>query len=448
MPRLTRSCRQILHIAIVVTCIFLTGSVLYNHTSLFRSRSDQHWTSLSKLSPVDTYKDVIQTYWRNNSKVVLLQKEGDAYLPQKKDEEKNNHDPLRRGVTYWERESRDASAKIGNQTSDVKVILMRDFPYYYEIKPGSQVFQGCPGVRSCTVATDSNVPADLVILFSINSNSRNYMNPPPRPANQMWAYFAVEAPPHSYSSVLGSPAWQLYFNWTMTYRLDSDIRFGYGIVVTKSSDSGSSDHKTYDESALMKKIRGKSKMAAIFVSNCNDNAQRLSFLKLLKKAVPGVDVYGTCGSLKCDKGSNSCHEMLERDYFFYLAFENSHCTDYVTEKAFLTLKYDVVPVVRGGANYSSLVPPMSVIDTSAFQSILDLGRYLQYLMDNPTEYLRYLRWKKDYVIVEPQPLPWCELCSKVHEAYKQRPQAYVNVNSWWVDGTCRQANDLHLYGQF
>ncbi|XP_025085508.1 alpha-(1,3)-fucosyltransferase C-like [Pomacea canaliculata] len=299
---------------------------------------------------------------------------------------------------------------------------MRDFPYYYEIKPGSQVFQGCPGVRSCTVATDSNVPADLVILFSTNSNSRNYTSPPPRPANQIWAYFAVEAPPHSYSSVLGSPAWRLYFNWTMTYRLDSDIRFGYGIVVKTSNDSGSSDHKTYDESALMKKIR--------------ELCQGWTFT-----GPAGRSVRERIKQLLRDAGT---------DYFFYLAFENSLCTDYVTEKAFLTLKYDVVPVVRGGANYSSLVPPMSVIDTSAFQSILDLGRYLQYLKDNPTEYLRYLRWKKDYVIVEPQPLPWCELCSKVHEATygKQRPQAYVNVNSWWVDGTCRQANDLHIYGQF
>ena len=45
-----------------------------------------------------------------------------------------------------------------------------------------------------------------------------------------------------------------------------------------------------------------------------------------------VDVYGKCGPLSCD----DCHLMLHRHYKFYLAFENSLCKDYVTEKLFKT----------------------------------------------------------------------------------------------------------------
>ena len=37
---------------------------------------------------------------------------------------------------------------------------------------------------------------------------------------------------------------------------------------------------------------------------------------------------------------------------FYLAFENSKCDDYVTEKFFATAKMDIVPIVMGGSNYS------------------------------------------------------------------------------------------------
>lgn len=39
--------------------------------------------------------------------------------------------------------------------------------------------------------------------------------------------------------------------------------------------------------------------------------------------------------------------MVERDYMFYLAFENSICADYVTEKFFNAMKRDVIPIVLG-----------------------------------------------------------------------------------------------------
>ncbi|PVD33906.1 hypothetical protein C0Q70_05168 [Pomacea canaliculata] len=180
--------------------------------------------------------------------------------------------------------------------------MMRNSSTMTLLAAGSRIGSAIPGTLREDWQSDERCQGDSHARFPVLLRDQARLPGVSRMSRcQIWAYFAVEAPPHSYSSVLGSPAWRLYFNWTMTYRLDSDIRFGYGIVVKTSNDSGSSDHKTYDESALMKKIRGKSKMAAILVSNCDDNAQRLSFLKLLKKAVPGVDVYGTCGSLSARK---------------------------------------------------------------------------------------------------------------------------------------------------
>lgn len=61
-------------------------------------------------------------------------------------------------------------------------------------------------------------------------------------------------------------------------------------------------------------------------------------------------------------------EMLEKDYKFYLAFENSLCRDYITEKFYLALLYNVVPVVYGGANYTNLAPKKSFIDIRDFKS--------------------------------------------------------------------------------
>ena len=68
-----------------------------------------------------------------------------------------------------------------------------------------------------------------------------------------------------------------------------------------------------------------------------------------------VDIFGTCpdgsGKPKC----KDCFQRVERDYMFYLAFENSFCDDYVTEKMWRWLKKDVVPVVMGKADYSGMI---------------------------------------------------------------------------------------------
>ena len=78
---------------------------------------------------------------------------------------------------------------------------------------------------------------------------------------------------------------------------------------------------------------------------------------------------------------------------FYLAFENSDCKDYVTEKFFRTLSLDIVPVVRGGANYSALAPPGSYIDTRDFSSPQDLAKHLLYLAASKEAYVQHFWWK-------------------------------------------------------
>ena len=63
--------------------------------------------------------------------------------------------------------------------------------------------------------------------------------------------------------------------------------------------------------------------------------------------------------------------MLERDYKFYLSFENSLCRDYVTEKFYNALQFTTVPIVYGSANYSTVAPRKSYIDVRDFSS----GKY-------------------------------------------------------------------------
>lgn len=83
---------------------------------------------------------------------------------------------------------------------------------------------------------------------------------------------------------------------------------------------------------------------AWFVSNCSARNGRLAYARELGKYI-SVDIYGTCGPLKCPRTDKKCFEVLEKEYKFYLAFENSNCRDYITEKFYVNgLGHNVLPI--------------------------------------------------------------------------------------------------------
>ncbi len=73
---------------------------------------------------------------------------------------------------------------------------------------------------------------------------------------------------------------------------------------------------------------------AWFVSHCVTTNKRKKYAAELGRHI-SVDVYGSCGKLRCRRNSNKCERLLNDDYKFYLAFENSNCVDYITEKYFV-----------------------------------------------------------------------------------------------------------------
>ncbi|XP_025078930.1 alpha-(1,3)-fucosyltransferase C-like isoform X3 [Pomacea canaliculata] len=193
---------------------------------------------------------------------------------------------------------------------------------------------------------------------------------PPRAfPDQVYVYFMLEPPPKLWFP-RPKISWSSAFNWTWGYRHDADIRTTYFYL----------EHSKQlpNISFLKDLVQKKEKPAAWFVSNCHeDQAQRLRYVERLKEVLP-VDVYGACGTLHCTTLAKECDTMLTK-YFFYLSFENSFCQDYVTEKfsrAFLKDVY-VVPVVRGGLNYSHHFPQGIFINADDFSSPEELGMYLK-----------------------------------------------------------------------
>ena len=167
----------------------------------------------------------------------------------------------------------------------------------------------------------------------------------------------------------------------------------------------------------------KSELAAALISNCDlfDSSMRLKYIEilnthlLLANSSHSVRIYGQCGQA-CPSGD--CRAQIARRVRFFLAFENSVCRDYVTEKMFDTLRHDVVPVVLGHGDYDNYVPRSAYINALDFESPSHLANYLLYLNANKTAYNAYFKWKR-YVRFRTNESrikngPLCEMCIRLH----------------------------------
>lgn len=119
-------------------------------------------------------------------------------------------------------------------------------------------------------------------------------------------------------------------DWTATYRHDSDIVVPYGRWAYYNPSVTQIEHlnRNYAEN--------KTKQVVMIVSDCNTDNDRLGYANQLGKYM-SVDVFGKCGQFKTIKVNrlDIFFQMLDRDYKFFLAFENSNCIDYVTEEFFV-----------------------------------------------------------------------------------------------------------------
>ena len=272
---------------------------------------------------------------------------------------------------------------------------------------------------------------DLKVCFNIKLFLRSFklflQGPSRRSLGQRYIYFLLESPAHDN---LDYSRFSDFFNWTMTYRRDSDIFAPYGSFSQLSQPTS--------VEPILKRVRGlpKQNLVAWVVSNCNTNSKREEYVSELQKHI-SVDVFGGCGTKSCPGArinSGKCRSLLERDYMFYLAFENSKCNDYVTEKFYLALDMDIVPIVMGGANYSAIAPPGSYIDVNDYSSVQELAKELKRLFKAREEYLNFFRWKTETTVLQRSSLgenqEGCNLCKALHD--ESRPaKTYQDIGAWW-----------------
>lgn len=292
----------------------------------------------------------------------------------------------------------------------------------FDIGLGKDVFRkaGCPVWQCESSDNRSNPDSYDAIVFHQRSWVISDL-PKKRLPSQRYIYWMRESP--SWRFVKTDPM-AGFFNWTLTYRWDSESVFPYGWFspVNKSHLPMKPEpellRRLLDEPPPVNYAGNKTKMAAWFVSNCKSHSNRNQFVKLLQEFVP-VDIYGRCGSLDCPRSKEGdCRQLVERDYKFYLSLENSLCLDYVTEKFFSIMNYNIIPIVFDlHGHHKRLAPPHSYINAADFPSVRALADYLKLLDEDNQLYNQYFWWKGHYSIhgtgVE-QTLSMCHLCALLH----------------------------------
>ncbi|XP_069563139.1 alpha-(1,3)-fucosyltransferase 7 [Brachyistius frenatus] len=279
-------------------------------------------------------------------------------------------------------------------------------------------------IPRCKLVNERSIypTADVVVFHNMELVRGHHKLPIdlPRPQGQRWAWMSLEAQDHNGNL----RQFANIFNMTITYRTDADITVPYGKRLPKEPGGHLVEDNTLNKSSLVCWV----------VSNYRSHYKRSQVYKELSASVP-VKIYGSW--TKTPLPSNALLPTISRCYF-YLAFENSVAKDYITEKLWRNAYQGrAVPVVLGPPlrDYKAVAPPHSFIHIDEFESVKELGIYLQQLAKDKERYAEYFTWKQQWKVK--LYTDWrerlCEVCSQFNTLPKQKVysdlQAWVNINT-------------------
>ena len=340
---------------------------------------------------------------------------------------------------YWQRIHNKTPKNVfipsRNDSAATHTILWFNMPFWISLEKVNQYAKTC-FYNNCEFIKDRGfLKQSSAVIFCVTCGgfkSTPPLQPFERPGNQVWIYFGVESP--QYRAKLHKnqePVWKNSMNWSMNFRLDSEVIYPYGYLKTRES----LPERNYSEI-----YRQKTKFAAWIVSNCWTYSKRDLFVQRLQEHGVPVDVYGRCGKHRISDAA----EMINKDYKFYLSFENSFCTDYITEKFFQYYSSDTLLVVRGGADYNKLLPKESYINTAEFDTFKELADYLKRVNSTEELYIEHLKRKDRYSATcdkAGSDIAYCSLCAKLNNLQDNR-NTYVSVPSKLE--TCNIPMDIEI----
>ncbi|XP_045199089.1 alpha-(1,3)-fucosyltransferase fut-5-like [Mercenaria mercenaria] len=331
----------------------------------------------------------------------------------------------------------DISAKESKTTIDRKIIVFFNVPEYMQVNARKDTLYRDCEYKNCIISFDINkmLIADAVIFYVGIRNKRMGKDPPidlkQRNPNQAWIFTSVEPPEHFYNTDYQSASWHNTMNWSSLYRLDSDIPNPYGCLIRSM---------TINKQDYVSIYNAKTRNALWMVSHCQVSSARRLYVTELIRSGFDVDIIGECSS-DGRKLSPDEFEQIVHSYKYYLAFENSFCEDYISEKFFQHFNLSWIIVVRGGANYKRLLPKNTYINTADFSNISILADYLLTLGNDKERYVEFLRNKDKYVSIRWHANRNCEICRRLNNLSKYR-KTYTSLGEYLTGGQCFRPKDL------
>ncbi|XP_078679876.1 alpha-(1,3)-fucosyltransferase 7-like [Branchiostoma floridae x Branchiostoma belcheri] len=290
----------------------------------------------------------------------------------------------------------------------------------------------CPSMPECVFTGEREEVRNAdAVVFHYHDTPKVYSKlamPLTRFPHQHWVWFAMECP--IVTRLRDLVSYSGVFNWTMTYRNDSDVLTAYGSAsLTYKMLRGMKIDPNKDYAL------GKKHLAVWFVSNCYKYLPRFAYAKELVKHIQ-VDVFGQCGEVICSKKDFQCSNHIIKQYKFYLSFESYKCQEYITEKFWRNaIENEVVPVVFGApkTDYEKYAPPGSFIHVDDFESPKALADYLKILDKDKEKYNQYFKWRTHppmHAVPEDYGR-WCNLCQKLHQVCPTERKVYTDLDGWW-----------------
>ena len=290
-----------------------------------------------------------------------------------------------------------------------------------------RIYRQC-GRCSCVFLYDKRLTMDVdAVMFEYNDDMlrlkphRHIDLPLRRKPEQYWILYNHE-PHHSNQKVKSNFLFNnldnARFNLSANYRNEADIILKYGECFPRPKQNYSTKGVNF--------AANKTRLAVWFVCNCRTTSGRIEYVNELNQHIH-VDTAGKCGDYNVSSIIGTVRFVLPvteiNKYKFYLAFENTFCDQYISEKVFKILHDEirVVPIVRGAGPYHKYLPPGSYIDVADFSTPKDLADYLYKLDNNDTLYNDYFKPRKHFLCRNnfSSRYTWpCKVCNSVCQMKK------------------------------